>query len=57
MKRLMHRLEDIMVAVTFAEAGEFDTAEKLMVSKALDQEISMGETAALKVRSEILTES
>lgn len=28
MKKLMKKLEDIMVAITFAEAGEFDEANK-----------------------------
>ncbi len=28
MKKLMKKLEDIMVAVTFAEAGEYDEASK-----------------------------
>ena len=28
MKKLMKKLEDIMVAVTFAEAGEYDEANK-----------------------------
>jgi hypothetical protein len=28
MKKLMKKLEDIMVAVTFAEAGEFDEASR-----------------------------
>jgi hypothetical protein len=28
MKKLIKKLEDIMVAVTFAEAGEFDEANK-----------------------------
>lgn len=28
MKKLLKRLEDIMVAVTFAEAGEYDEASK-----------------------------
>lgn len=29
MKKLIKKLEDIMVAVTFAEAGEFDEANRL----------------------------
>ena len=28
MKKLMKKLEDIMVAVTFAEAGEYDEASR-----------------------------
>ena len=27
MKKLMKKLEDIMVAITFAEAGEYDEAD------------------------------
>jgi hypothetical protein len=29
MKKLLKKLEDIMVAVTFAEAGEYDEASRL----------------------------
>jgi len=29
MKKLMKKLEDLMVAVTFAEAGEYDEASRL----------------------------
>jgi hypothetical protein len=35
MKRLMKKLEDMMVAVTFAEAGEYDTANEIMNGKAV----------------------
>jgi len=30
MKRLLKKFEDIMVAVTFAEAGEYDEAIKIL---------------------------
>jgi hypothetical protein len=33
MNRLMKKLEDIMVAITFAEAGEFDTAIEMAGDK------------------------
>ncbi len=35
MKKLIKKLEDLMVAVTFAEAGEFDEASRLEGSSLL----------------------
>jgi len=36
MKRLLKKFEDIMVAVTFAEAGEYDEARKI-AGEAIDE--------------------
>ena len=36
MKRLLKKFEDIMVAVTFAEAGEYDEAKNIL-SKSADE--------------------
>jgi len=30
MKKLIKKIDDILVAITFAEAGEFETAKELM---------------------------
>jgi hypothetical protein len=38
MKKLMKKLEDLMVAVTFAEAGEYDEASRQSGSAQSDQE-------------------
>ena len=37
MNRLMKKIEDIMVAVTFAEAGEYDEAWRLAGSDSEEQ--------------------
>lgn len=39
MKKLLKKLEDIMVAVTFAEAGEYDEISKSS-EKALQEDLS-----------------
>ncbi len=41
MKKLMKKLEDIMVAITFAEAGEYDEAQRQQGAAAeeLDQSL------------------
>ncbi len=39
MKKLLKKLEDIMVAVTFAEAGEYDEANKSS-ENALQEDLS-----------------
>jgi hypothetical protein len=38
MKKLMKKLEDLMVAVTFAEAGEYDEASKQSGNALSEQE-------------------
>jgi hypothetical protein len=38
MKRLLKKFEDIMVAVTFAEAGEYDEARKI-AGEAIDETV------------------
>jgi len=38
MKKLMKKLEDLMVAVTFAEAGEYDEASRQSGDALSDQE-------------------
>ncbi len=38
MKRLLQRFEDIMVAVTFAEAGEYEAARRILGQIASEEE-------------------
>lgn len=47
MKKLLQKFEDIMVAVTFAEAGEYEMAKKLsggVVKEEEDSPVQEGET-------------
>jgi hypothetical protein len=37
MQKLMKALEDMMVAITFAEAGEYDEANKLSAKDLIDE--------------------
>ncbi len=38
MKKLIKKLEDIMVAITFAEAGEFDQANRELGNETVSNE-------------------
>jgi len=46
MKRLLKKFEDIMVAVTFAEAGEYDEAKKLLSEAGEDTQDEVSQEAA-----------
>jgi hypothetical protein len=39
MQKLMKALENMMVAITFAEAGEYDSAKKLSCKDAQDEAV------------------
>ena len=40
MQKLMKVLEDMMIAITFAEAGEFDLAKKLSMQEREDDALA-----------------
>jgi len=40
MQKLMKVLEDMMVAITFAEAGEYDQAKKLALQEESEESLS-----------------
>ena len=45
MKRLMKKLEDMMIAITFAEAGEYESAREAMGEKLTEERETAVETA------------
>lgn len=46
MEKLMKRIEDVMVAITFAEAGEFDEANRIVGNKVARDETTEALTVA-----------
>lgn len=42
MQKLIKVLEDMMVAITFAEAGEYDEAKKVAMNESDDQALANG---------------
>ena len=48
MEKVKKMLEDIMVAITFAEAGEFDEANRVAGNAGEDKEETLSATAAAR---------
>ncbi|MDH4163403.1 MAG: hypothetical protein OEW15_12045 [Nitrospirota bacterium] len=40
MQKLIKVLEDMMIAITFAEAGEYDAAKKISMQDSAEQELA-----------------
>ena len=53
MKTLIKKLEDIMVAITFAEAGEFDQANRELGNNAINNEDAAQSLHGLNTRDAI----
>ena len=53
MKKLIKKLEDIMVAITFAEAGEFDQANRELGNNAINNEDAAQSLHGLNTRDAI----
>jgi len=51
MKTLLKKLEDIMVAITFAEAGEFDQANRELGNDTVNNEDANESLHALNTRN------
>lgn len=49
MQKLMKAFENMMVAITFAEAGEYDEARRLSTQD--QEEEASGETASLAIKA------
>jgi hypothetical protein len=52
MKKILKRLEDMMVAATFAEAGEFETAKEILREEERPQNVDRISPTA-RIRKEL----